>query len=327
MEEDLIRLPGFTDIHIHGYGGFDTSDGDPGGLISMARGLRGCGVSSFLPTTMTIPGDDICRAFEAVLKAKDIAAEDPDCANILGIRLEGPFLNPARAGVQDSSCCVLPSDGFELVDDLEERFPGLLKVIDISPELEGADEFIKMYSSRYVLSLAHTAANMDTAARAFSLGASGVTHMLNAMEPCLKRSPGVPGAAFEASGVMCEIICDGHHIDPVVLKMLFNSYGAERLIGISDSMRGAGMPDGIYRLGSVDVEVSGGRTFYGQGRGLAGSVSDLAAEAKILYHLGISLEDIAKVMSSNPLRHLGLETTVSPGTALYDRDMNFVRFA
>lgn len=326
----MIRLPGFVDTHIHGAFGYDTSDGDAEGLVKMARSLKSySAVAAFVPTTMTISADDIFSACEACARAAEETSSDPSCADILGIRLEGPFLNPAKAGVQDSAYCMLPRDGFELIEKIESSYPGLLRIIDISPELDGAEEFISEFSGRYSLSLAHTAADMETASRAFELGADSVTHMLNAMDPCLKRSPGIPGAAYENDGVFCELICDGYHIDPVVLKMLISLYGPGRIVGISDSMRGAGMPEGLFRLGSVFVTVKDGRTFYGEAGGLAGSVSDLGKEAKLLFSLGLSPEDISRIMTHTPLARLRMSEKDMEGrlgTVVFDDLMNFVSF-
>ncbi|SCW39286.1 N-acetylglucosamine-6-phosphate deacetylase [Ruminococcaceae bacterium YRB3002] len=299
--------PGFVDTHIHGFGGFDTSDGNKNGIISMAEGLAACGVAAFCPTTMTISRDNVFKAFDAVMNAKD-ELENGDreqpFARILGIHLEGPFLSPERSGVQGLDHLETPEDGSDLIDELENRFPGLLKIIDIAPELPGSIGFIRKYSGRYVLSIAHTNCDYDTAVEAIDAGVTSVTHLLNAMPPVDKRAPGVFCAAMDR-GIYVEVICDGIHVQAPVLRLIFNSFDEDKIIVISDSMRGAGMPDGEYYLGDVKVICKGGRTYYGPGGNLAGSVTDMTEEYNVLTAAGIPEDKVIKAMCSNPLKRLG----------------------
>ena len=294
---------GFVDTHIHGAYGFDTSDGDALGIRKMAKALYAAGTTAFCPTTMTISRDEIMRSFEAVNEA--MQSEEPDSAKILGVHLEGPILNPKKCGVQDSRNAILPKDAYDLIDEIETKFPGLLKIIDISPELEGGIDFIKEFSKRYVISLAHTAADYEICDKAFKAGATSVTHVLNATEPMLKRATGILGAAID-NDAFIEVIADGHHIHGSYLKLLYSDVLENRLITVSDSMRGAFMPDGTYDLGGIDVEVRGGRTYYGPNGDLAGSVTCLKAEYEVLRELGISEERIKKTMYDNPLKRLGI---------------------
>ena len=297
----------YVDTHIHGAFGDDTSDGNVDGIVRMARNLTKFNVEAFCPTTMTISVDDIYRSFDAVAKARDILKQEGgEYSRILGIHLEGPFLNPTKAGVQASECCLKPEDGFELINELDKNYPGLLLIIDVAPELDGGMEFIREFSKKHVISLAHTGASYDTAYEAFECGATSVTHTLNAMNSCTKRSPGVLGAAFDKGDVYCEVICDGIHIQPPVLRMLFKLINEERLIVVSDSMRGSGMPDGTYKLGSIDVQCKNGRTYYGEEGGLAGSVTNMMDEAAKLESFGISKRQIQLATYDNPLRRLGL---------------------
>ncbi len=310
--DGLYKVPAFVDTHIHGAFGVDTCDFSVDGIVTLAKRLPEFGVAAFCPTTMTIGEDVIYKSFDAVSKATEILESTSEpYAKILGVHLEGPFLSPERAGVQDQSAIVYPKDGYRIIENLKSNFPGLLKIIDIAPELDGAMEFIKEYSKDYVLSLAHTDCDYDTACKAFECGAGSVTHLLNAMNPCSKRNPGVLGAAFDNKDVFCEIICDGIHIDKTILRMLFTLLDEDRIIIVSDSMRGAGMPDGIYKLASADVEVSNGRTYYGTSRGLAGSVTNLSEEVKRLKSFGIDMTKIIKASSVNPLKRLGLSETTS----------------
>ena len=189
----------------------------------------------------------------------------------------------------------------------------MLKIIDIAPEMPGGLEFIKEFNKSYILSAAHTSCDYELGMKAFEAGLSSVTHILNATLPIDKRAPGIVCAAMD-SGAFVEIICDGIHIQPPVLRLLFRMFSADRTVIISDSMRGSGMPDGIYKLGDTDVECSNGRTFYGRGRDLAGSVTNLADEYRNLLSVGISEERIIRSMTVNPLSRIGEEGgKLSPG--------------
>ena len=299
-------MPGFVDIHIHGAFGYDVSDGKVEDIVKLAIQLASFETSAFCPTTMMLGPDVIERSFEAVAEASEILQKSGRAyAKILGMRLEGPFLNPGMCGVQDSSKAVLPSVGISFIDRLEKNFPGLLKIVDISPELDGAIDMISGYSDRYVFSLAHSAADYDTACKAFKAGATCVTHALNAMNPMLKRDTGILGAAIDC-GAYVEVIADGKHVHAPYLKLLYSDVMEDRLITISDSMRGCLMPDGIYDLGGTDVEVRDGRTYFGPGGDLAGSVTCPGEEYVFLKSLGIPEERIIKTMRDNPLRHLGV---------------------
>lgn len=298
-------LVGFYDTHIHGAFGVDTCDGSKDAILTMAKRLPEFGVQGFCPTTMTTTFDVIYKAFEAVWDAKKELKSGVNVASILGMHLEGPFLSPVYAGVQNKECCIDPDKGYDMITTLEKDFPGLLKIIDIAPEMPGAMDFIKEFSPKYSLSLAHTNCDYETACKAFEAGANSVTHVMNAMAPCDKRNPGVLGALVDFPDVYCEVICDGIHIAPPFLRMLFKLIREDRLIIVSDSMRGSGMPDGVYKLAEVDVEVANGRTYYGPNRGLAGSVTNMGEEVMRLQKFGIDDKLITLASKENPLRRLG----------------------
>ena len=298
--------PGFIDSHIHGASGFDTSDADAEGLCKMAQSLAKVGTAAFCPTTMTISVDQIYKVCESVLKAMELLSKsDVPHAKIIGLHLEGPFINPSKCGVQNSDCCILPKDGYELVERIEKDYPGLLKMIDIAPELDGSIDFIRKYSDRYVISLAHTEADHEIAMKAFEAGATGVTHALNAMDPILKRAPGVVGAAID-TGSYIEVISDLNHIERSMVRLLYSDVFEGRTVTISDSMRGALMPDGIYDLGGTDVTVRNGRTYYGENGGLAGSVSYLCDEFVKLIDIGVDPMRAVDSVTTNPLERLGV---------------------
>lgn len=303
--EGLFCCPGFIDTHIHGSFGSDTSDGSPEAIRTMASRLPEFGVAAFCPTTMTTGIDVIRKAFEATSEVAD--SQNRGEAQILGIHLEGPFMSPEMAGVQNADCCIPPSRAMAIVDALEADFPGLMKIIDLAPELDGGMEFIRKASGRYVVSLAHSEADYETAMRAFGEGATSVTHILNAMKSFGKRFPGIPAAVCDNGKIYAEIICDGYHIEAPMLRMMFRLIDPDHMIIISDAMRGAGMPDGVYKLADADVEVRGGRTYYGPGGNLAGSVTNLAQEAHRLYSFGIPMDSIIRALTINPLRRLGIK--------------------
>lgn len=323
-KQDFFVTPGFIDTHIHGAFGFDTSDHDAKGICEMAYKLASVGTAAFLPTTMTISSEEIdqCCAsvFEAIQILKDSSKPH---AEILGIRLEGPIFNTGKCGVQDPKNCISPSDGMELISELERKYPGLIKIIDISPELEGSLDLIDRFKDRFVFSLAHTDADHDIAQKALLRGAKSITHALNAMRPILKRSTGVLGAAIDM-GAYIEVISDLHHIDKAMLRLLYSDVFEEKVITISDSMRGALMPDGIYDLGGTDVEVKGGRTYYGEGRDLAGSVTYLSEEFRNLMNIGVPQKRCVDSLTINVLRRMSLDkNTDLPGVIEAGRPATF----
>lgn len=322
--------PGFFDSHIHGCMGVDISDSKPEDIVNMSVYLAANGISAFLPTTMTMSEQGICKALRAVADAVAMLEDSSKpYSRILGVHLEGPFLSKEQAAAQDKECLMTPSAGMDLTDRIEKEFPGLIKIIDIAPELDGTEDFCRRYKDRYVLSAAHSVADYDTAKRFFANGGSSVTHMLNAMEPCLKRSPGIPGAAYESEDVYAELICDGHHISPVVLKMLFGLFEGKAVV-VSDAMSAAGMPDGDYCLGGAQIEVRDGRTYSKTDGRLAGSVTLVTEAAQRLYGYGVSREEIIASLTVTPYKRINLPMPeLVPGNRadinIFDEDMRLVK--
>ena len=306
-------FPGFFDSHIHGAFGYDVSDGRAEDVVKLASLLPSFGVSDFLPTLMTIDEEKILRAAGAVAEAKTKLSEaDFSYANIAGLRLEGPFLSPLKAGVQSQDNLVTAEKFTDIIGKIENDYPGLLKMIDIAPELDGAMDLVKELKGRYVISLAHSDCDYKMADEFFKTGGTSLTHALNAMRPCLKRDPGPLGAAFDNGDTFIEVICDGIHVDPSVLRMLFKLFDG-RIIVISDAMRAAGMPDGVYDLGGTPVESKGGRTYFGSNGNLAGSVTNLAQEAERLFSYGISKELIAKALTETPRKRMKVNNSGRSG--------------
>ncbi|HOO49177.1 MAG: N-acetylglucosamine-6-phosphate deacetylase [Saccharofermentanaceae bacterium] len=301
---DCFVVPGFIDTHIHGAYNFDCSDASIESISKIASSLPTFGVSAFCPTTMTMSREDIESTFKSTDEA--ITKSKPTDATILGIHLEGPFLNSKMCGVQDASFCMNPMEGAKFIDNLLIKYPGLLLEVDLAPELETSLEFISRYKNDFVISLAHSLCNYEQASKAFICGARRITHAFNAMSGIEKRAPGIVGAAFDQDFVFCELICDGYHVDKTIIRMLFKAFGSKRIVVVSDSMRGSGMPDGEYMLYTSLVTTRNGRTYYGKDERLAGSVTNLAKECENLISYGIPVEQVIESLTITPLRSLKL---------------------
>ena len=293
-------IPGLVDLHFHGSAGADMSDGDLEGLHRMGAYEASRGVTAMCPATMTLPEDVLMRAAQAAAAYEPAANE----AALVGINMEGPFISPSKVGAQNPEYVRNP--GVEEFRRLQEAAGGLFKIVDIAPEEPGADEFIRELSGEVRISLAHTCTDYDTAAHAFELGARHLTHLFNAMDPMHHRKPGPIPAAAERDDVTPEIIADGIHIHPAMVRLAFNMFGDDRMILISDTLRAAGLEDGTYDLGGQDVTVRGYVATIENGA-LAGSVSDLMRCVQVAVRdMDIPLESAVKAASTNPARALGL---------------------
>ena len=303
-------IPGLVDIHIHGAAGADASDGDEAGLLVMGRHLARHGVTAFLPTLMALPSGQTLRAFSAVRTAMSRGEED--CSRILGVRAEGPYLSGKRRGAQNRAYLRRPDP--EKSGRLFEECGGVVRITDLAPELPGAAAFVQRTVPLCRVSLGHTAADYETAAAAFDLGASHVTHLFNAMPPFHHRSPGIIGAAAERPAVTAEIICDGVHVHPSAVRAAFRLF-PERLCLVSDAMRCCGLGEGEYDLGGQAVRVRAGEARLGDGT-LAGSVSNLFDDMKNAVRFGIAEETAIRAATALPAYVAGAEGqigTIGPG--------------
>ena len=294
-------IPGLVDLHFHGSAGADISDGDLAGLHRMGAYEASRGITAMCPATMTLPEDVLMRAAQAAAAYAPAADE----AALVGINMEGPFISPSKVGAQNPDYVRNPSaDEFRR---LQEAADGLFKLVDIAPEEPGAEEFIREMADEVRISLAHTCTDYDTAVRAFELGARQLTHLYNAMDPMHHRKPGPIPAAVEHGEVAAEIIADGVHIHPAMVRLAFQLFGDDRMILISDTLRAAGLEDGTYDLGGQDVTVRGPVATIDNGA-LAGSVSDLMRCLTVAVRdMGIPLASAVKAASANPARALGLD--------------------
>lgn len=287
--------PGLVDIHIHGYVGEDTSDGNIEGLEKMARAIVANGVTSFCPTTMTVAKKQIEKAFDT---ARELKSRDSYYgAEILGVNSEGPFINPSKKGAQAEEH-ILPPDGKFIVENAD-----IVKLVTIAPEMAGALEAIREIreNSDVLVSMGHTGASFDEALLGVKAGVRHTTHLFNAMTPLMHRNPGVVGAALSSEGVSCELIADTFHVNSGLFSIVEKLKG-DKLCLITDCMRAGGMPDGEYDLGGQNVTVNGIHCLLSDGT-IAGSVLRLNRAVKNLYeNTDIGIEKAFAAASLNPAK-------------------------
>jgi len=292
-------IPGLTDIHFHGCMGSDCCDGTVEAFHTIAKYELRQGVTSITPATMTVSEKvltQICRCAREYSRA--------DGADLCGLYMEGPFISPAKKGAQNEKY-IRPADT-EMLYRLQNTSGGIIRTVTVAPEMEGAMDFIRQNSGSIRISLAHTAADYDTAREALECGASQLTHMYNAMMPFNHRAPGPIGAAADSSHCMVELICDGVHIHPAAVRTSFKIFGDDRIILVSDSMRATGLGDGQYDLGGQTVNVRGNLAVLEDGT-LAGSVTNLMdCMRTAVRDLEIPLASAVKCAAVNPAKAVGI---------------------
>lgn len=295
----LIMIPGLVDIHFHGCRGADMCDGTVEALDVITSYEASVGVTSVCPATMTIPRDELLCVMK---NAGDYTYHGG--AHLVGINMEGPFISPSKKGAQAAEN-IMHCD-YEYFRQLQDAANGLIKLVDIAPEEPGAFEFIDKAKDETVISIAHTAADYDTAKEAIEHGASHATHLYNAMPSLHHRNPGVIGAVRDSQKCHVELICDGVHIHPSVIRATFAMFGAERMILISDSMRATGLEDGEYTLGGQPVTVRGNLATLHDGT-IAGSATNLMDCMRFaINEAGISLEDAIMCATANPAKEINI---------------------
>ena len=290
-------VPGFVEIHSHGAVGEDFSDGRAEGLQPMADYYAAHGVTSFLATTMTLPEDVLTKAMVTV---RDFRRNGG--AKCAGVHLEGPFLSSAKKGAQAESALHCPDAA--MFRRLNEASGGMVKLVTVACEEPGGMAFIEEVSKSCTVSLGHTVADYDTAMEAFRRGATHATHLFNGMESLHHRKPGVIAAALD-SGASVELICDGLHIHPAVIRLTHRLFG-DKLNLISDSLRCAGMPEGEYELGGQPIEVHGKKATLKGTDTLAGSCISLLDAVRNVVSFGIPLSDALYAASTAPANAVGL---------------------
>ena len=292
-------IPGLVDLHIHGAVGADFSDGDPEGLHRMAAYLAKEGITAFAPTSMTLPYEALEKAFATAQSPRR-----PGHARVLGIHMEGPYFSHKKKGAQNADYLKKPD--YQGLMKLNQGCGGMIRIVDVAPELDGAQAFIKAASAEFTVSVAHTDANYDQARSAFAAGATHLTHLYNAMPGIHHRNPGVIPAAVENNQVRAELICDGLHVHPASVRLAFSMFGADRMVLISDALRCCGMPDGDYELGGQQVRLSGGVARLADGT-IAGSATNLFQCMVRAMDFGIPEDAAIAAATRNPALVLGVQ--------------------
>ena len=323
-------IPGLIDLHFHGCKGYDFCDGTKEAIAEIAKYEASIGVTAIAPATMTLPVEELERILAvAASYKKEAEVSGTQGADLIGINMEGPFISPTKKGAQDERN-IIPCDS-----DICQRFldasEGLVKFVGIAPECsEESVHFIQQMKDKVHISLAHTNADYDTAMDAFQAGANHAVHLYNAMPSFTHRAPGVIGAVADNKHVNAELICDGVHIHPSVVRATFQMLGADRMILISDSMRATGMPDGRYTLGGLEVDVVGNRATLVSDGALAGSATNLLdCMRTVVKKMGIPLETAVACATMNPAKALGEYEnygSITPGkkgnVVLLDSELN-----
>ena len=299
-------IPGLIEVHSHGCAGADFSDGDYEGLKAMAKQYAAWGVTSFAPASMTLPYDVLEKAFAT---AKRLVEENIEGLSVLrGIQMEGPFFCYAKRGAQNAD--YLKNPDFEGFKALYDGCDGLVRIVDVAPELPGAAEFVAQASKLCTVSIAHTDSDYDHAKAAVDAGVTHLTHLYNAMPAIHHRNPGAIPAGVENEKVQAEIICDGFHIHPASVRLAFAMF-KNRMILVSDSGRCTGQPEGYqFDLGGQMAELRGGVAKLVGTETIACSASDMWKCLKNTISWGIPEEEAIRAASSNPAKALGADDKI-----------------
>lgn len=323
-------IPGLTDIHFHGCMGRDFCDGTEEALRAIAEYEASVGVTTICPATMTFPEEMLTTIVKAAkaYQSETAACQNDKSAILCGINMEGPFISEKKKGAQNGAHIQVPdADMFERI---QKAGGGLIKIVDIAPEVEGAMEFIKGKKGKVVLSFAHSDADYDTAKAAIEAGISHVTHLYNAMNPIHHRNPGPIIAAADSEACEVELICDGVHIHPAVVRNTLKMFGEDRVIFISDSMMAAGLDDGMYELGGQPVHVKGNLALLEDGT-IAGSNTNLMkCMITAVKEMDVPLETAIRCAAVNPAKAIGIYDkygSIEPGKVanavlLYAEDLS-----
>ena len=305
-------IPGLLDVHFHGCLGLDVCDGTEEAVHTIARYEAESGVTAICPATLTLPADELKAILANMADFRDRMerGEVPDgdrCADIVGINMEGPFISVVKKGAQNADY-IIPCDA-ELAREFYEASGGLLKFIGLAPE-DNPDfvGYINKVKEFTAVSLAHTNADYASAKKAFDAGARHAVHLFNAMSAFTHRDPGVVGAVSDSPHVSAEIITDGVHVHPAMVRTAFRFNGAERMIIISDSLRSTGMPDGDYVLGGQAIIKKGKYCRLAEGGALAGSVSNqFECMVNAVKEMEISLETAVACSTIHPAKAIGVD--------------------
>ena len=296
-----MLLPGFMDIHIHGVCGYDFNDGNADGLDVISDFLASHGTTSVVATTSTTDKNVIANAVKVIAQKMKTGTTG---AEIVGLHMEGPIFSDMAIGAQNPAFTQTAT--IENVDAMLGDNKDILKMLALSPELEGSEELIAQLKARGVVcAIGHTGAGYDSAVKAIEQGCTMMTHFYNAMTPLKHRDPGVVGAVLEGRGADIQLICDFVHVHPAAINVAIKCAEKDHVIMISDAISGTGLGDGVYDLGGLEVFVKSGVARIAGGA-LAGSTLTLDTAMKNMVSIGYSVEDVSKFLSYNPAKALGL---------------------
>ena len=322
--ENLYVIPGLTDIHFHGCKGHDFCDGTVEAIEAISHYEAANGITNICPATMTLPEEKLTQVMKAARKFHESNSA------LVGINLEGPFISPAKPGAQNPKYIVKPDA--DMLARLQESSGGLIKIAVLAPEVDNGLEFISQAKTiaGINISLGHTVCNYEIANKAFALGANHLTHTYNAMNPINHREPGPVIAALENKSVMIELICDGLHVHPSVVKATLKLFGTDRVIFISDSTEATGMKDGNYMLGGLEIIKHGNKATLTDGKTLAGGACNLMDCVRTAVKvMNISLENAIKCASVNPAKSINASDSIGviesgriANLAALDKDLN-----
>ncbi|OLS37881.1 N-acetylglucosamine-6-phosphate deacetylase [Bacillus sp. MRMR6] len=302
LQPDQILVPGFIDVHIHGAAGADTMDATIEALETMAKALPAEGTTSFLATTITQKHENIESALE---NAADYQSHSngPGKAEVLGVHLEGPFINGKRAGAQPKEYIIDPD--INLFKEWQTKANGTIKLVTVAPEMENGTAFIRYLDDTGVIaSIGHSDAIYEEMDQAVQAGAKQVTHLFNGMRGLHHREPGVAGSALLFKELMVELIADNIHVRPEVMKLVIQAKGTEGMILITDAMRAKCLKNGIYDLGGQDVSVADGKALLADGT-LAGSILKMNDSIEnIIKAADVTLQDAIQMSCVNPAKQL-----------------------
>jgi N-acetylglucosamine-6-phosphate deacetylase len=303
---DATLAPSYIDIHVHGCAGHDVMEATPASFGAIGAYLASRGVGAYFPTTVTSPRDETVRSLAGLAAGiKRPQNNAPAGATPLGIHLEGPFLSHEKRGVHTEALLEPPS--ISLFERFWQASEGQIRLMTIAPELPGAEELIAHATKLGVrCSMGHSDAKVCEAEAGFRAGARSATHTFNAMRALDHREPGIAAFVLDKSVLFAEIICDGIHVDPIMVRLYFKAKGEDRIILVTDGMSATGMPDGTYMLGDMEVEVHDGRcTSHGT---LAGSVLTLDRGVhNFMQFTGASLNTAVAAATRNPARLMGID--------------------